>query len=174
MIEMFRFVGRIIGKALNEGHLLDCYFLKAIYKMMLGQPIDLSDLEDFDSEHYKSLVYMIENDATILCQNFMWSSKVFDEQVSVELKKNGEEIDVDNENKIEYCQLVVEHLLYKCVKPQIDAFLQGFYDLVPANLVRIFDHHELELMISGLPTVDVANLKENVIYKQYTQESNVI
>ena len=48
MIELFKFVGRIIGKALCEGQLLDCYFVKALYKMMLGQPLILSDLEDFD------------------------------------------------------------------------------------------------------------------------------
>lgn len=36
MTSMFRFVGRIIGKALNEGHLLDCFFVRALYKMMLG------------------------------------------------------------------------------------------------------------------------------------------
>lgn len=95
----------------------------------------------------------------------MWSSRVFDERVSVELKPGGEDIDVDNDNKFEYCQLVVEYLLYKCVGPQIDAFLQGFHDLVPANLIRIFNHQELELMISGLPTIDVSDLRENVIYK---------
>jgi E3 ubiquitin-protein ligase HUWE1 len=48
MIELFRFVGRIIGKALCEGQLLDCYFVRAIYKMMLGQTLELKDLEDFD------------------------------------------------------------------------------------------------------------------------------
>ena len=36
MIELFKFCGRIIGKALCEGQLLDCYFVKALYKMMLG------------------------------------------------------------------------------------------------------------------------------------------
>jgi len=67
MIELFKFVGRIIGKALCEGQLLDCYFVKALYKMMLGQPLILSDLEDFDSQLYNSLVYMLENDADMLC-----------------------------------------------------------------------------------------------------------
>lgn len=67
MAAMFRFVGRIIGKALNEGQLLDCFFVRAIYKMMLAQPMDLSDLEDFDVEHHNSIKYMLENDATILC-----------------------------------------------------------------------------------------------------------
>ena len=112
---MFRFVGRIIGKALNEGHLLDCFFVRALYKMMLGQPLDMSDVEDFDQDIHKSLTYMLDNDATILCQNFMLSSKFFDEQRDVELKPGGKDIEVDNENKFEYIGLVIEHLLYKCV-----------------------------------------------------------
>lgn len=48
MSAMFRFTGRIIGKALAEGQLLDCFFVKALYKMMLGQKLELKDLEDFD------------------------------------------------------------------------------------------------------------------------------
>jgi hypothetical protein len=67
MINMFKFVGRIIGKALNDGHLLDCYFVKSFYKLMLGDTLVLQDLEDFDEQLYKSLVYMLENDAEMLC-----------------------------------------------------------------------------------------------------------
>lgn len=64
---MFRFVGRIIGKALCEGQLLDCYFIKALYKMMLGDTLVLDDLEDFDSQLYNSLLYTLENDPEVLC-----------------------------------------------------------------------------------------------------------
>ena len=174
MIALFRFVGRIIGKALNEGELLDCYFVKALYKMMLGDALVLSDLEDFDEQIYKSLIYMLENDAEMLCQVFVLSSKFFDEDKDIELKPGGKDIDVTNENKFEYCQLVLHYRLYKCIKTQIDAFLQGFHDLVPKNLIKIFDYKELELMISGLPTIDIEDLKDNVIYKNYNQHSQVI
>ena len=64
---MFRFVGRIIGKALCEGQLLDCYFIKALYKMMLGDTLVLEDLEDFDSQLFNSLLYTLENDPEVLC-----------------------------------------------------------------------------------------------------------
>ncbi len=174
MIQLFKFVGRIIGKAVNEGQLLDCYFVRAFYKMMLGETLELSDLQDFDSEIYKSLIYMLENDAEILCQNFMVSFKFFDEQKNVELKEGGKDIEVTNENKFEYCHLVLEYLLYKCVKTQIDSFLEGFHDLVPQNLVSIFDFKEVELMISGLPVVDIEDLKDNVIYKNFTKQSPAI
>jgi HECT-domain (ubiquitin-transferase) len=40
------------------------------------------------------------------------------------------------------------------IRPQIEAFLDGLHDLIPKNLIAIFDHRELELMISGLPEID--------------------
>jgi hypothetical protein len=42
---------------------------------------------------------------------------------------------------------------------QVDAFLRGFWDLVPRDLVAIFTDHELELLICGLPEIDVEDLK---------------
>lgn len=35
--------------------------------MMLGNTIVLQDLEDYDEQVYKSLIYMLENDAEMLC-----------------------------------------------------------------------------------------------------------
>ena len=40
------------------------------------------------------------------------------------------------------------------IKDQIEAFLEGFHELIPQKLVQIFDDRELELMISGLPDID--------------------
>lgn len=174
MTALFRFVGRIIGKAIIEGQLLDCYFVKALYKMMLNNTLLLADLEDYDEQIYKSLIYMLENDAEMLCQSFVFSSKIFDEEKDIELKPGGASVDVTNDNKFEYCQLVLHYRLYQCIKPQVDAFLQGFHDLVPSNLIKIFDYKELELLISGLPTVDIEDLKENTIYKNYSKQSPVV
>ena len=174
MISMFRFVGRIIGKALIEGQLLDCYFVRAFYKMMLGDTITLEDLEDYDEQVHKSLIFMLENDAEMLCQSFVYSCKLFDKDEDIELKPDGKNIDVNNENKYEYCQLVLKYRLYQCIKQQVDSFLQGFHDLVPASFIKIFDYKELELLISGLPTIDIEDLKDHTIYTNYSKQSPVI
>jgi len=58
---------------------------------------------------------MLENDAEMLCQSFVYSSKFFDENKDIELKDKGAEIDVTNDNKFEYCQLVLHYRLYKCI-----------------------------------------------------------
>lgn len=31
-----------------DQQLLDCYFVKAFYKLILDMPLDISDLEDYD------------------------------------------------------------------------------------------------------------------------------
>lgn len=49
----------------------------------------------------------------------------------------------------------------KSIKEQIEHFLDGFHELIPPYLVRIFDSHELELMISGLPDIDSKSLKKD-------------
>ena len=44
--------------------------------------------------------------------------------------------------------------MYIDIKHQIEWFLEGFHELIPKNLISIFDSRELELMISGLPEID--------------------
>ena len=42
--------------------MLDCYFVKSFYKLMLNIPLNLVDLEDFDKALYNSMKYMLENE----------------------------------------------------------------------------------------------------------------
>ncbi len=93
-------------------------------------------------------------------------------------------LEVTDDNKADYVQRMAFRKLYGAIKKQIDAFLQGFYDVVPKDLIQLFDNRELELLISGLPSIDskywfiliflVMDLKENTIYTNYSAESPVI
>lgn len=38
-LEFFKFVGRVVGKALYDGQLMDAYFTRSFYKHMLGEPL---------------------------------------------------------------------------------------------------------------------------------------
>lgn len=60
---------------------------------------------------------------------------------------------------MEYIQLLCYAKMATAVQKQIEAFLEGFHELVPSHLVTIFDSKELELMISGLPTIDIQDLR---------------
>jgi E3 ubiquitin-protein ligase NEDD4 len=47
----------------------------------------------------------------------------------------------------------------------MNAFLDGFNGLVPLNCVKIFDEHELELLMCGIQNIDVKDWKQNTLYK---------
>jgi len=54
---------------------------------------------------------------------------------------------------------------------RINAFLEGFYDIIPKRLISIFNEQELELLISGLPNVDIEDLRANTEYHKYQPTS---
>ena len=83
-------------------------------------------------------------------------------------------MEVTESNKFDYVQRLCSSKLYDSIKPQIDALLKGFYDIIPQNLISIFNHRELELVISGMPTIDINDWKNNTIYENYTEESDVV
>jgi E3 ubiquitin-protein ligase HUWE1 len=122
----FKFIGRIIGKALYEGRVLDCYFSRAVYKRILGKSVSVKDMESFDPDYYKSLCWMLDNDITdIITETFSVEDDEFGVTTVVDLIPNGREIAVTEENKHDYVRLVVEHKLLSSVKEQMSHFLQG-------------------------------------------------
>ena len=88
-----------------------------------------------------------------------------------DLKPNGRNIPVTAENKLEYVHLVCQMKMTGAIRKQLDSFLEGFYDIIPKRLISIFNEQELELLISGLPTIDVDDLKANTEYHKYQANS---
>ncbi|OLL25644.1 E3 ubiquitin-protein ligase TOM1-like, partial [Neolecta irregularis DAH-3] len=171
-LSFFKFVGRIIGKALYDGRLLDCHFSRAVYKHILGKPVALKDIETLDLDYYKSLQWMLENDITdIITETFSIESDEYGERKIVDLIPNGRSITVTEENKHEYVRLVVEYRLNTSIQDQLSNFLTGFTDIIPEDLVKIFNEQELELLISGLPDIDVDDWRNNTEYHNYNVSS---
>ncbi|XP_017018354.1 E3 ubiquitin-protein ligase Nedd-4 isoform X5 [Drosophila kikkawai] len=164
-LSYFKFIGRIAGMAVYHGKLLDAFFIRPFYKMMLQKPIDLKDMESVDTEYYNSLMWIKENDPRILELTFCLDEDVFGQKSQHELKPGGANIDVTNDNKDEYIKLVIEWRFVARVKEQMSAFLDGFGSIIPLNLIKIFDEHELELLMCGIQNIDVRDWRENTLYK---------
>ncbi|XP_023716889.1 E3 ubiquitin-protein ligase Nedd-4 isoform X3 [Cryptotermes secundus] len=164
-LNYFKFIGRIAGMAVYHGKLLDAFFIRPFYKMMLGKPIDLKDMESVDSEYYNSLLWIKENDPSELELTFCLDEESFGHFSQRELKPDGANIPLTNENKDEYISLVIQWRFVSRVQDQMNAFLDGFNGLVPLNCVKIFDEHELELLMCGIQNIDVKDWKQNTLYK---------
>jgi E3 ubiquitin ligase SMURF1/2 len=91
-----------------------------------------------------------------------------------DLLPNGQEVRVTNDNKKEYVRLYVQWRFRVGVDKQFLALQRGFHELVPPNLLKSFDEKELELIISGLGSVDVEDWKVNTRLKHCTSDTNVV
>ncbi|BFZ10773.1 hypothetical protein BsWGS_13813 [Bradybaena similaris] len=172
-LSYFKFVGRIIAKAVYDNKLLDCYFTRSFYKHMLGQPVKYTDMESEDYAFYQGLVFLLENNVADLGYDLYFSTEIqeFGVTETRELVPNGANVLVTDENKREYVKLVCQMKMRGAIRQQLNAFLEGFYDIIPKKLVSIFTEQELELLISGLPTIDIDDLKANTEYHKYQATS---
>lgn len=171
-LDIFRFVGRIFGKAICDGQLLDAYFTRAFYKHILGIKPTYHDMEAEDPEYHQSLCWMLNNDITdVLEETFSTEYQEFGQQRIMDLKPSGRHIAVTEQNKEEYVELVTEAKLTRAIEQQIGAFKEGFHELIPLQDCRIFNEAELELLMSGLPDIDVADMKAHAEYRGYTARS---
>lgn len=173
-LRYFRFIGRVAGMAVYHGKLLDAFFIRPFYKMMLGKPIELKDMESVDSEYYNSLLWIQENDPADLDLTFSVDEESFGRTSSHNLKENGGEIPVTNENKHEYIELVIKWRFVQRVHDQMEAFREGFSDVVPISHIKIFDENELELLMCGIVSIDVKDWRMNTVYKGEYHPNHIV
>ena len=86
------------------------------------------------------------------------------------MKSGGSGITVIETNKREYVKLMCLMKMTESIKQQTKSFLEGFYEIIPRELISIFNEQELELLISGLPSIDLDDLKNNTEYHKYSKD----
>jgi E3 ubiquitin-protein ligase HUWE1 len=165
-LSYFRFVGRVVGKAVADGFLLDAHFTRSLYKHMLGLKPTHHDMEAIDPDYYRNLKSILEYNLADLGLDLTFSIEdhQFGRSQVVDLIPSGRSVSVTEENKEMYVQKVCEHRMTAAIQNQIKSYLDGFYELIPKDLIAPFTPRELELLISGLPDIDVYDLKKNTEY----------
>ena len=129
-------------------------------------------MESLDPDYYKSLIWMLENDITdIITETFSVDNDKFGVLETIDFIEGGRNIPVTEENKHEYVRLVCQEKMTGSIRKQLNAFLDGFYDIIPKRLISIFNEQELELLISGLPNIDIDDLKASTEYHKYLPNS---
>lgn len=59
---------------------------------------------------------------------------------------------------------ITEYRISKRVEEQFSAFMSGFNELIPQELINVFDERELELLIGGMADIDVEDWKKHTDY----------
>ena len=116
-LNFFKFIGRMIGKALFDGHLLECYFSKPLYKMMVGEDISFEDQQDLDNDYYRSCKWALENSVDDQELYFSVTTDYFGKIEEKELIPGGSNIKVDDQNKVDYFKKMGYYRMYDAIKP---------------------------------------------------------
>ncbi|GMF11562.1 unnamed protein product [Phytophthora lilii] len=169
-LQYFTFAGRLLGKAILDGLVLEVSMALPLLKHLLGVPITFSDLEFLDEELFKHLSWVRDNDhVDALCVTFSIQTPSGE---TVELKPGGDDIDVTDENKMEYLSLVLRYRMLDSVADQLTALLKGLYEVIPKALLTIFDYQELDFYLSGLPTLNVTDWQNNSRVRHAAQDDD--
>ncbi|ROI16366.1 NEDD4-like E3 ubiquitin-protein ligase WWP1 [Anabarilius grahami] len=172
----FRFIGRFIAMALYHGKFIDTGFTLPFYKRMLNKKPTLKDLESIDPEFYNSIMWVKENDLEECGVElyFAQDMEILGKVTTHQLKNDGENELVTQDNKEEYIGLLTDWRFTRGVEEQTKAFLDGFNEVVPLEWLRYFDEKELELMLCGMQEIDLNDWQKNTIYRHYTKNSKQI
>jgi atrophin-1 interacting protein 5 (WW domain-containing E3 ubiquitin protein ligase 1) len=175
-LKYFEFIGRFIAMALFHGKFIYSGFTLPFYKKMLNKKVTLKDLESVDTEFYNSITWIQNNDIDE-CQMelyFVIDYELLGEIKHCELKEGGKDIAVNQENKEEYIELLVEWRFNRGIEQQTKAFFQGFTSVFPLEWLQYFDERELELLLCGMQEIDVDDWQRNTVYRHYAPQSKQV
>ncbi|CAN8254660.1 unnamed protein product [Cochlearia groenlandica] len=177
-IQMIEFLGRIVGKALYEGILLDYSFSHVFIQKLLGRYSFIDELSGLDPELYRNLMYIKNYDGDLkeLCLDFTVTEEFCGKMSVIELKSGGKDISVTDENKMQYIHAMADYKLNRQIVPFSNAFYRGLTDLISPAWLKLFNSHEFNQLLSGgNHDIDVDDLRRNTKYTGgYSDSSRTI
>ncbi|XP_008392543.3 E3 ubiquitin-protein ligase UPL7 [Malus domestica] len=177
-IQMIEFLGRVVGKALYEGILLDYSFSHVFVQKLLGRYSFLDELSTLDPELYKNLIYVKHYDGDVeeLSLDFTVTEESLGKRRIIELKPGGKDVTVTNKNRMQYIHGIADYKLNRQIFPFSNAFYRGLADVISPSWLKLFNAGEFNQLLSGgNHDIDVDDLRKNTKYTGgYSEGSRTI
>ncbi|KAM9811684.1 E3 ubiquitin-protein ligase TRIP12 isoform 3-T6 [Syngnathus typhle] len=185
----FRFLGKLMAKAIMDFRLLDLPLGLPFYKWMLRHETSINshDLVNIDPDVAKSILHLediirqkkrLEQDRAQTRETLQQALESLNMNgcivedlgldftlpgfPNIELKKGGKDVPVTIYNLEEYLRLVVYWTLNEGVSRQFESFREGFESVFPLHHLQYFYPEELDQLLCGSKseTWDVKTLME--------------
>ena len=171
-LSLFNFVGKMVGKAVYEGMVVNVPFATFFLSRVLGQPQSplyspIDELPSLDPELYKSLTYIkhYEGDVSELDLTFSIDQDFMGKLETYELETGGKFIPVTKESRVRYIHSVANFRMKTQIEEQTEAFVRGFKSIVNIEWLSMFSASEFQRLISGdTSPIDLQDLRRNTKY----------
>ncbi|KAI7914173.1 hypothetical protein M0657_009626 [Pyricularia oryzae] len=177
LLAHYEFLGRIVGKCMYEGILVDIAFAGFFLLKWSAAATDhgyranVNDLREMDEELYQGLLRLKSmDDVSQLGLDFTVTDQVSlagDKTVTMtrELIPNGKNITVTNENRPLFISYMARHRLVTQSYQQTQAFLRGLGTIVSPSWLSMFNQTELQWLVGGEQSeIDVEDLRRHTTY----------
>lgn len=160
---IIRVIGQFVAKAMLDSRIIDMSFNKVFLKLALGEdvPLTIDSLKLVDEDLAKSLEKL--RSLTSSTKPLDKLQKLLKEKVDVEdlaldftipgydieLRPNGRNISVTEENVEEYITEVIEAIIGEGAKLQAKAFREGFSKVFPITDLQAFALDELVMLFGN-------------------------
>jgi hypothetical protein len=177
-LEMYKFLGALIGMAFRSGTVMDLKFPALVWKKLIGEPLDIEDLNGSDAYAVQAIRDLQKSKAQFSDQMFNeYIDLNFTTQLSngetVELCEGGYEKKVTRENVEEYNSLVLDARFDEGTK-QIEAMKEGFNVIFPVNILNILTWKDVETRVRGPSEITVQALKSITEYTSSSADNEYV
>lgn len=178
----FFLVGAVVGLAVHNRIVLPIRFPLVLFKKILHpeEVLTLADLKEIDEPLAKGLqniLDMVKNDedVSVLSLSFQATIECFGEPINVPLIDGMEDVEVTNDNADLYVDAYIQWMLDISINTQYQAFRRGFELACKAPSYKILEPSELDMLVSGVDSIDWDSLKIGVKYKSgYNKNSRAV
>ncbi|CAH2091795.1 unnamed protein product [Euphydryas editha] len=177
----FTLIGIVLGLAIYNNIILAVNFPMVVYRKLMGRKGSFEDLADWNLTLYNGLKDLLNYTGSDLEEVYYQTFRicytdVFGNNIFHDLKENGDDIFVTQENKQEFVDLYADFLLNASVETQFKAFRRGFAMVTDeSQLGALFRPEEVEMLVCGSKNFDFNELEKSTEYDGgYTAESQTI
>jgi len=176
-LDMFEFVGKLMGMSLRANLCLPFHFPSLVWKRLLGQELSRSDMEAVDTLTCRLLGSVRGCEDEEEFEGKFGGSLTFvatgHDGEEVELIPGGATEDVTFATREAYCDLLSERHLHES-DAQIAAIARGLYAVVARDTLLLLTWHEFETLVCGSPTFDMDFWKAHTTYSGYSDDDPTI
>jgi len=163
-MQMFRFLGLLMGIAIRTGSPLSLNLAEPVWKQIAGAALTPNDITEVDRDYVPGLMCIRDMDGDAKAFAAMDMTFSTPSAAGQEVHLSNRYRRVTSENRAEYVRLALNYRLHE-FDQAVAAVREGISRVVPVPLFSLFTGFELETMVCGSPDIPLHLLRSVATYK---------
>ncbi|XP_068081364.1 probable E3 ubiquitin-protein ligase HERC1 [Anabrus simplex] len=179
-ISWFKFLGILFGVAVRTKKPLAVPLAPLVWKLLVGEPATMDDLEEVDSLYTQSLRGIRDihlSDVTEANFHEVIPLECFEGTSCtgkvVPIIAGGRSIPLTYHNRLQYVEQAVHFRLHE-MDLQVAAMREGMAWIIPVPLLSLVTAQHLEQLVCGLPHISIHLLRKVVRYRELDESSLLV